>query len=139
MSFPKKGRNFRTVSGKTFPKSSDRVAESGDDDFTTVIAGTLQESLGGTRAAVKAVMTYTGAGERTVKNWFAGKNGPNGENLVELVRNSDAVLEAFLHMAGREDALAAKMLVDARDTLVEMMEIIEQLQTSDRTRRSPRD
>jgi hypothetical protein len=139
MSFRKKGRNFRPVSGKTFPKSFDRVGESDDYDFTTVIAETLRESLGGTRAPVKTVMAYTGAGERTVKNWFEGKNGPNGENLVELIRHSDAVLIAFLQMAGREDILAGKMLVDARDKLVEMLEIIDQLQTIDQTEKLPRD
>ncbi len=135
MSFPKKGRNFRTVSGKTFPKSSGRIAEFGEGNFATVIAEALQESHGGTRAAVKTVMGYTGAGERTVKNWFAGKNGPNGENLVNLVSHSDAVLEAFLWMADREDILAAKMLVDAHDILVDMLETITQLKTIDRAKK----
>ena len=79
--------------------------------------------------SVKTVMAFTGAGERTVKNWFEGKNGPNGENLVELVRHSDEVLEALLWMADREDILAGKLLVDARDNLVEMLEIIDQLQS----------
>ena len=77
--------------------------------------------------SVKTVMAYTGAGERTVKNWFEGKNGPNGENLVELVRHSDEVLETLLLMAGREDILAGKLLIDAGDQLVEMLEIINQL------------
>jgi hypothetical protein len=81
--------------------------------------------------SVKTVMAYTGAGERTVKNWFEGKNGPNGENLVELVRHSDEVLEAFLWMADREDILAGKLLVDARDELVEMLEIIDELLADD--------
>ncbi len=76
-------------------------------------------------------MAYTGAGERTVKNWFEGKNGPNGENLVALVRHSDEVLEALLLMAGRVDILAGKMLVDARDKLIEMLEILGQLQAGD--------
>jgi hypothetical protein len=31
-------------------------------------------------------------------------------------------------MAGREDILAGKLLIDARDKLVEMLEIIDQLQ-----------
>ncbi len=128
MSFRKKGRKFRPVSGKTFPRASGRVAASDGYDFAAVIAETLRERLGGTRMSVKTVMAYTGARERTVKNWFEGKNGPNGENLIELVRHSDEVLEALLLMAGREDILAGKLLVDARDTLAEMLEIIDQLQ-----------
>lgn len=129
MSFRKKGRKFRPNSGKTFPRSSGRVATSDGYKFADVIAQTLRETFGGTRMSVKTVMAYTGAGERTVKNWFEGKNGPNGENLVELVRHSDEVLEAVLWMADRDDILAGKLLVDARDNLVEMLEIIDQLQS----------
>ncbi len=131
MSFRKKGRKFRTVSGKTFPKSSGKVVASEGYEFAAVIAETLRETFGGTGRSVKTVMAYTGAGERTVKNWFEGKNGPNGENLVELVRHSDEVLEALLLMAGREDILAGKLLVDARDKLVEMLEIINQLRVGE--------
>tara|TARA_R110001592_G_scaffold197769_4_gene445802 strand:+ start:16864 stop:17121 length:258 start_codon:yes stop_codon:yes gene_type:complete len=72
-------------------------------------------------------MAFTSAGERTVKNWFEGKNGPNGDNLIELIRHSDEVLEAVLLMAGREDILQGKLLVDARDQLLEMIEIIDRL------------
>ena len=137
MSFHKKGRNFRPVSGKTFPRSSGRVAASDGYGFAAVIAETLRETFGGTRKSVKTVMAYTGAGERTVKNWFEGKNGPNGENLVELVRHSDEVLEALLLMAGREDVLAGKLLVDAKDKLVEILEIINQLQVGDSAAKQP--
>ncbi len=128
MSFRKKDRKFRPVSGKTFSKSSGRVAASDGHEFAAVIAQTLRGTFGGTRMSVKTVMAYTGAGERTVKNWFESKNGPSGANLVELVRHSDEVLEALLSMAGREDILAGKLLIDARDKLVEMLEIIHQLQ-----------
>ena len=89
--------------------------------------------------AIKTVMTFTGAGEGTVKNWFQAKNGPNGENLIELMRHSDEVLEALLLMPGREDVLTAKKLVDARGTLVEMLEFIDRLQTSDPPGKSSND
>jgi hypothetical protein len=131
MSFRKKGRKVRPVSGRTFPRSSGTVEKSDGYDYTAVIAETLREAFGKTGRSVKTVMAYTGAGERAVKNWFEGKNGPNGENLVELVRHSDEVLEALLSMAGREDILAGKLLVDARDKLAEMLEIIDQLKAVD--------
>ena len=99
MSFRKKGRKVRPVSGKTFPRSSGTVEKSDGNDFTAVIAETLRETYGRSGRSIKTVMAYTGAGERAVKNWFGGKNGPNGENLVELVRHSDEVLEALLLMA----------------------------------------
>ncbi len=139
MSFRKKGRKIRTVSGISFPKPSGNVAASDGYQFAAVIAETLRETFGGTRLSVKLVMAHTGAGERTVKNWFQGKNGPNGKNLVELVRHSDEVLEAFLLMAGREDILAGKRLVIARDKLVEMLEIIDQLQADDSAASPPND
>ncbi len=137
MSFRKKGGKFWPVSGKTFPKSSGTVPDSEVYDFTAVIAETLREAFGKTGRSVKTVTGYTGAGERTVKNWFEGKNGPNGENLVELMRHSDEVLEALLLMADRENILAGKLLVDARDKLVEMLEIINQLQADDPVDGSP--
>ena len=139
MSFRKKGRKVRPVSGITFPRSSGTVEKSDGYDFTAVIAETLRETYGRSGRSIKTVMAYTGAGERAVKNWFGGKNGPNGENLVELVRHSDEVLEALLLMAGREDILAGKLLVDARDKLVEMLEIIHQLQVGESTADPPSD
>ena len=76
-------------------------------------------------------MGFAGAGERSVRNWFEGKNGPNGKNLIELMRHSDEVLEALLMIAGREDVLAGKLLVDGRDKLTEMLEIIGELQAGE--------
>ena len=139
MSFRKKGRKVRPVSGITFPRSSGTVEKSDGNDFTAVIAETLRETYGRSGRSIKTVMAYTGAGERAVKNWFGGKNGPNGKNLVELVRHSDEVLEALLLMAGRENILAGKLLVDARDKLVEMLEIIDQLQVGESTADPPSD
>jgi len=110
MSFHKKGRKFRPKSGKHLPKSAAKRAVAKDFDFTAVIAETLRETFGGTAVAVKTVMAYTGAGERTVRNWFDGKNGPNGNNLVSLARNSDEVLEVFLLMADRGDVLSMDWL-----------------------------
>lgn len=124
MSFPQKGRNFQPTSGRTFPAYA---INGGDRDFAAVIAGALRDAFGGTYAAIKIVGSYTGARERTVKNWFEAKNAPNGKNLVELARHSDEVLEAFLMMAGRKEILSAKKLVDARDKLVEMLEMIDQI------------
>lgn len=76
-------------------------------------------------------MRITGAGERTVKNWLEGKNAPSGENLVALTHHSDEVLEAFLLMAGRDEILAMKKLINARDTLVQMIGLIDELVTPD--------
>ena len=36
----------------------------------------------------------------TVKNWLAGISGPNGQHLVEPIRNSDEVLDVFCSWPG---------------------------------------
>ena len=52
--------------------------------YPKAIASALKRELGPTHQAVKIIMKWTGAGERTVKNWLAGDNGPSGQHLVEL-------------------------------------------------------
>jgi hypothetical protein len=72
-------------------------------------------------------MRWTGANERTVKNWLAGRCGPNGDHLIQLSRHSDLVLDAFLHLAGREKAVTAKELVTLRNALAEALKQIDVL------------
>jgi len=127
MSFRKKVRKFRTKTGKTFPKSSGNIRASEFDDFTSAITETLRQAYGENRGAAKSLMRITGAGERTVKNWLEGKNAPSGENLVELIRHSDEVLEAILLITGRHEILAMKLLMNVRDDLVQMVELIDEL------------
>src|SRR5215470_9456536 len=38
------------------------------------------------RQAVKTVMRWTGASEGTVRNWFLGSSGPNGQHLIALTQ-----------------------------------------------------
>jgi hypothetical protein len=103
-----------------------------DKRFAAAIASALRNALGDTRRAVKSVMSWTGANERTVKNWLAGVSGPSGEHLIELVRKSDAVAEAFLTIAGRRDIVDAKRLINAHRRLAEMLELVDALRV-DRT------
>jgi hypothetical protein len=70
--------------------------------FTEEMSSLLKRAYGGRHSAVKIVAAAVGANERAVKNWFDGKNGPNGENLLRLVVHSDAMLVGFLAMAGKE-------------------------------------
>jgi hypothetical protein len=111
--------------GKVFP-NRDGGSHS-EVHYATAIAVALREDLGSTHQATKTVMRWTGASERTVKNWLAAKSGPSGEHLVALIRRSDAVFEALMRLAGRDQAVAAKKLVDARDALVKMLELIVNL------------
>ena len=62
-----------------------------------------------------------------VKNWLAGVSGPNGQHLVELIRNSDEVLDVLLLLAGRQQVAAAKKLVDVRNKLAETIQQVDEL------------
>lgn len=105
MSFPKKGR--------VLPVHAD-----GTGPFAALVAVTLRQSVGDRPSAIKVVARWTGAGERTVKNWFSGKSGPSGDHFMELVRHSPDVLDAFLIAAGQTDRIAASSVRAARMSLV---------------------
>jgi hypothetical protein len=101
-----------------------------DEDFgpyPAAIAHALQHQLGTTHQAIKIIMRWTGAGERTVKNWLVGISGPNGQHLVELIRHSDAVLEILLLLAGRQQITAAAKVIDVRNKLAEILQQIDEL------------
>jgi hypothetical protein len=95
--------------------------------YAPAIAQTLHRQLGETHQAVKIVMLWTGAGERTVKNWFSGRTGPSGQHLLHLIRHSDDVLETLLLLSGRPQMAAAKRIIEMRNTLAETVQLIDRL------------
>lgn len=104
MSFPNKGRVL--------------PLDNGAGTFAALIAAALRHSLGGQPSAIKTVARWTGAGERTVKNWFAAKSGPCGDHFLHLARHSPAVLDAFLIAAGKSERVAASSVREARMALI---------------------
>ncbi|MBP1874029.1 hypothetical protein J2Z19_003753 [Ensifer adhaerens] len=72
------------------------------EHYAIEISQALKEDIGINPAATKTIMRWTGASDRAVKYWLNGEREPGGWHLVQLARNSDAVLHAFLHMAGRD-------------------------------------
>ncbi|WP_404515537.1 hypothetical protein [Bradyrhizobium ottawaense] len=70
---------------------------------------------------MKIVAAWTGANERTVKNWFAGHYGPSGDHLVTLIKHCDAVLMAVLSMADREQLLISAKIEDIERRLAELL------------------
>ncbi len=124
MSRSQKDRKVRSNTEKLFPNPA-----SEGFDFTLAIAQALRREFGHSPAAVKTVVRLTRTNPRAVRNWFSGHNGPNGENLVELVRHSEEVLETVLFLAGRQDLVTARKLAGAREKLREMLEMIDDLQS----------
>ena len=77
-------------------------------DYITEVREALRSELGGTHAATKTIMRWTGASDRTARNWLSGVTGPSGYHLICLARESNAVLSALLAMSGRAElALSA--------------------------------
>ena len=114
---PKMGKRFPNRDGKGSAGLS----------YPRAIAAALRGELGETHQAIKIVMRWTGAGERTAKNWLGGTRGPTGEHLLSLVRNSDAVLNAVLRLSGRDVVLPQMSLCQQRLGLVKIIENIDEL------------
>jgi hypothetical protein len=84
------------------------------------IAAALKSELRNRNSRAKLVAGWTGANERTVKNWILGRYAPCGRHLIALAQHSDQVLNAILSMAGREDLLLALKVEDLRRRVVEL-------------------
>ena len=111
---------MRVKMGTVVPKKGTIVhLEACRDGLRAAIAAALADELGDTHRAVKTVMRWTGASERTVKYWLSGERAPSGEHLISLSRNSDAVFLAVLVLAGRVEAdiSPAGDLASGRNTL----------------------
>ena len=117
MSLTKNDRKIQSHFGNTFPSGS----------FAEAIAGALHREYDQGQGGVKTVVTLTGANERAVRNWFEAKNGPNGEFLIAVCRHSDQVLDTVLVLAGRTEHVRARKLVEAKDKLREMLQVIDDL------------
>lgn len=95
--------------------------------FATMVSDVLRNDLGERRASIKQVARWTGAGERTVKNWFAASCAPRGHHFRALVRHCPGMLDAFLASAGRIDRLASVQVHEARQRLLEAVAVLDLL------------
>ena len=128
MSFPKKGKSF-PKKGKSFPKRGrDRGSDFNLDDraFAMKIALALKSELKDRNSRAKLVAGWTGASERTVKNWILGRYAPCGRHLVILAQHSDQVLNAILSMADRQELLLARRLGDLRRKVFELAALMDE-------------
>ena len=122
MSVPLKGNGLPKM-GKGLPmEAKQRRTRNG---FAASIANSLKEELRGSRHAIKTVMRWTGASERTVKGWLAGASEPNGKHLISLVRSSDQVFKCVLDLTGRKALFASQELVALQKQLQKVSASIE--------------
>jgi hypothetical protein len=124
MSFVGSGRKIRSKIGNSFPGALNTPGGT-DATFAEVISAALRAEFGRGPSAVKIVARLANANERTVRNWFDAKNGPNGESLVPLIRSSDGVLQAVLELAGRQNLRVAIHVKDLRQRLAELIAAID--------------
>ncbi|MBY0612775.1 MAG: hypothetical protein K2P80_11385 [Beijerinckiaceae bacterium] len=98
--------------------------------LTQEIASALRQEFGNLPSSMKVVAHITHANERAVRNWFDGRNGPSGENLIVLMRHSDVVLKVVLSLADRKDLMVAFEIEGFRRQLVETLATIDGLPKS---------
>ncbi|MCJ2008384.1 hypothetical protein [Methylobacterium sp. J-092] len=120
MSFPKKGNSFH--GGTDGNPSYDHA-----DTFAEMVSAVLRRSVGGRPSAVKLVARWTGARERTVKNWFAGSCAPKGDHFRDLVRHCPEMLDAFLVSVDRQDHLALAKVIQVEAALLDALAAIARL------------
>jgi hypothetical protein len=72
-------------------------------------------------------MRWTGANERTAKNWLSGCHGPSGEHLLQLMRNSDTVFECVLRLSGRPAVLSNPKLAEVRNCLQRSADLLSEV------------
>jgi len=125
MSFSKKERKFRVEEGNVFPDSGQ------DTHFVIAVADALKAEFGDTPSKIKVVARLVGSNERTVKNWFRGRNGPSAECLVELMRHSTILLQLVLRRSGHEDLVKALQMAAAREQLRSAISTLNDLFGSD--------
>lgn len=85
--------------------------------YESVMAAALQQELRGTHKAIKTLIRWTGAHDRTVKNWQSGSAGPSSAHLIQLIRSSDEVFDAVLKMAGRDQVRTIRTVTEATELL----------------------
>lgn len=119
--FPKKGRKFR----------ESKVAPS--QLYASAIADALRTELGQTHRASKTLQIWTGASNKTAKNWLSGTCGPSGEHLVHLVRESDIVLATLLGLSDRNRHLVGAHLLTIHRALAAAIRLVEELMDAEPT------
>lgn len=112
MSVPPKGKSLPKM-GKELPMSRRGKASA----YASEIAKALRDELGGSNRAIKTLMRWTDASERTAKCWLAGTSGPSGDHLIVLIGNSDAVMERVIALAGRRRRLERRHLETLRASM----------------------
>jgi hypothetical protein len=100
--------------------------ESRANRFATEISAALQRASVESGLQIKTVAGWTGANERTVKNWFSGQYGPSGEHLLVLARHSHEVLKTMLAIMERRDLLIALEFTELEQRIARLTMLLQE-------------
>lgn len=95
--------------------------------FAREIAAALQRASAESGLQIKTVAGWTGANERTVKNWFSGQYGPSGEHLLVLAQHSREVLKTILAMMEQKDLLIALEFLEIEQRVARLTVLVREL------------
>jgi hypothetical protein len=126
MSFTKKGNSFPRYRRRSGPDGGGGGPPH-QVKFAAEIALALEKMLRGGTVRIKTVAGWTGANERTVKNWVSGRYGPCGTHLIVLMQHSDEVIESVLSMVGLDDLRLAEKLITMEQHMQELASMIRAL------------
>jgi hypothetical protein len=93
------------------------------------IAAALQRASAESGLQIKTVAGWTGANERTVKNWFSGQYGPSGEHLLILARHCHEVLKTMLAIMERQDLLIALEFVEIEQRIARLTLLVQEIKS----------
>lgn len=118
----KRGRIFRNGSGDNAPRLV----------YARAVREALKRESRSTPHLIKKIRQWTGAGERTIKNWLDGTCGPRGEHLLLLAYYSDGVFEAILALTERDRNIAKPKLQTICDEMARSLRILRDLMEDER-------
>lgn len=115
-------------SGRKLPKWPTRPTS---QEFSQLIGAALRIELGSSRRAAKTIMRWTGASDRSARNWLNGLGGPTGWHLVLLARESSEVMATILALANRDGLMLGSDLRAVRTSLRQMTGLLTEMIGSD--------
>jgi hypothetical protein len=121
MSVPPKGEELPKKGGKL---PAQRTRQKHAQEFAMAISDALEEEVAW-GASIKTIMAWTGAGERTVKEWLAGSNAPRAFQLECLFKSSEAVYRRIMLRTGRQPAVTRYQLESIRGQLSSLAEALD--------------
>lgn len=119
---PKRGRIFRNGSGDNAPRLV----------YARAVRDALKRESRSTPHLIKKVGQWTGARERTIKNWLAGTCGPRGEHLLLLAFHSNDVFEVILALTERDRNIAKPKLRTICEEMTRSLRIFRDLMEDER-------